>query len=57
MNLGTVLVGLASRSGIGKEEDVGVVLEKLAEQMPQREDDIKMALELMKIYSTAVYRN
>ena len=57
MDLGRILVGLASRSGIGKEEDVGVVLEKLAEQMPKREDDIRMALEMLKIYSTAVYRN
>ncbi|TFG20839.1 MAG: M1 family peptidase [Promethearchaeota archaeon] len=57
MDLGRVLIGFASRSGIGKEEDVGVVLEKLATQMPEREDDIKMALEMLKIYSTAVYRN
>jgi len=57
MNLGTVLVGLASRSGIGREEDVGVTLENLAEQLPEREDDIQMALELLKVYSTAVFRN
>jgi hypothetical protein len=57
MNLGTVLVGIASRSGIGKEEDVGVILEKLADEMPEREDDIKMALEMMKVYSTSVFRN
>lgn len=57
MNLGTVLVGFASRAGIGKEEDVGVILEKLAKEMPEREDDINLALEMMKVYSTAVYRN
>ncbi|MBN2154772.1 MAG: M1 family metallopeptidase [Candidatus Lokiarchaeota archaeon] len=57
MNLGTVLVGLAFHSGLGREEDVGMVLEKLAQEMPDREDDINMALELLKVYSTVLFRN
>ena len=56
-DLGRVLIGLATRSGIGREEDVGAALEKLAANNPKLEDDIKMALEMMKVYSTAIYRN
>jgi hypothetical protein len=56
-DFGRLIVTLAPRVGPNWEEDVGVILEKIAEELPKRADDIKYALELMKVNSIVISKN
>jgi aminopeptidase N len=56
-DFGRMIISVIARVGPTWEEDVGITLEKINEELPEREEDIKMALELMKVYSTLISKN